>query len=171
MIDRNIGRIFNHKHGELNFDGLLVLMRDSGLYFEKRCLNNALGLATFDCIYLDLDVLNLYKDEFIYFVVLHEIAHGKRIRKMGKEGLIKNMIEPDLGIFSNHILSEEIFADRYACFNYRLLNKKPYLGKTQELYLDDKKNKYLIKLKKTHEAIGQSEDKYNDLINSYINEI
>lgn len=169
MIDESIKTLLNQKHGELNFKGLLTFMEDSGIEFRARKLSWPLGIAAFYCIYLDLTRLSKYHDKLTYFVILHEIAHYKRINKFGKEHYIKMLSIGDFDVFCGFIITEEIVADRYGCKLYYHLNKYSFpRGATQELHLVKNQDSYRRTAKQLFGVIQNSEEKYIELIESFL---
>ncbi len=120
MIDESIREALTKKinNSRLNFEGLLNLMENSGIDFKGRSLKGPQGISTFYGIYLNLGMFTHDDDEMIFYIISHEIGHYKRYEKVGKENIIKMLSLKDFDDFCNHVIEEEIIADRYACFVY-----------------------------------------------------
>jgi len=80
MIEESI-KVVLEKQGSLDFKPLYTHMENSGLVFKNQRLRMVMGIATYAGIYLDMEKFGQYTDESKYFVILHEMAHGKRIQK------------------------------------------------------------------------------------------
>lgn len=153
MLDLSITEFLNEYSTEaLNFKALLEMMQSSGIEFRNRRMIGPLGVATFYCIYLDIEKIKYScSDKMIYFTILHEMAHYKRICRMGKGTLIEMLSLEDQEAFCQHVIGEEIVADRYACYVYQCLNGKEYpRHMTQQLHL------------------SQAQDLYKPMINRYM---
>lgn len=169
MVDASIKNKLSQLNGRLNFDGLIEFIEQTGFVFKDRDLINAMGIATIDCIYLDIGKLKHYMDDFIFFVILHEICHFKRISKVGKIETIKLLSLEDFKEFNEHILGEEILADRYACRLFYRFNKKIYpYEMTQQLDQPKKKEEYKEIAKRYFGFIQNNEQRYDELIKSFI---
>ena len=59
---------------------LLSWMNSQGVPYKSRRLKGPMGFATFDGVYLNLDVILNYNPSLLFFVILHETAHYKRIK-------------------------------------------------------------------------------------------
>ena len=171
MIDESIKKALLEKHGKLNFKALLDFMESTGINYQNRKMRGPLGLATYHTVYINLDAINIYPDNLLYFIILHEIGHYKRIERMGgKDGVIKMLSIEDLDAFCEHIIGEEIFADRYACFLYQILTKAKFPREaTQNLHI-----KYVQERYKERSAIllfgkvKNNEEIYHQLIDSFL---
>lgn len=169
MVDISIKNKLSQLNGPLNFDGLIKFIELTGFDFKDRDLINAIGIATTDCIYLDIGKLRHYIDDFIFFVILHEICHFKRIAKIGKLETIRLLSLDDFNLFHEHILNEEILADRYACSLFYRFNKKIYpYEMTQQLDQPKKKKEYKNIAKRYFGFIQNDEQRYDELIKSFI---
>ena len=171
MIDESIKTALLEKHGKFNFNALLAFMENTGINYQNRRMCGPLGLATYHTVYVDLDCINQYPDNLLYFIILHETAHYKRIERMGgKDEVIKMLSIDDFEEFSKHVIDEEIFADRYACFIYQILNKKKFPREaTQNLHLKERQESYktnsVIRL---FGVVQNSEEIYNKLIDRFL---
>lgn len=169
MVDESIKELLREKHGELNFNGLLAFMEDSGIDFKARKMTWPMGLATFFCIYIDLARLSGYSDKFTFFVILHEIAHYKRMLKTGKEHLLNMLSLEDFDEFCADIINEEIIADRYGALMYHYFNKETYpKSYTQQLHLPSKQTAYASTARELFGVIKHSEENYLTLLNTFL---
>ena len=171
MIDESIKEALLAKHGDLNFKALLEFMESTGINYHNRRMRGPMGIATYYAIYLDLDAIASYFDKLLYFIILHETGHYKRIERMGgKDGVIKMLSIEDFDEFSDHVIGEEIFADRYACFTYQILNKSKFPREaTQNLHMKHVQEKY--KEKSTIHLFGvvkNNEEVYKQLLESFL---
>lgn len=171
MIDESIKTALLKKHGDLNFKGLLEFMESTGINYLSHGLDRIFGMATCYGIYLDLEKINEYHDNFLYFIILHETAHYKRIKQMGgKDAVIKILSNEDFEDFCGHVIGEEVFADRYACFVYQILNKEKFPREaTQNLHMKEVQERYkknsAIRL---FGVVKNSEEIYKQLVNSFL---
>jgi len=171
VIDESIKTALLEKHGKLDFNALLAFMENTGINYQNRRMRGPMGLATYYTIYVDLEYINQYPDNLLYFIILHEIAHYKRIERMGgKEGVIKMLSIEDFDVFCEHVIGEEIFADRYACFVYQILTKTMFpRGATQNLHIKGIQDRY--KEKSAIHLFGvvkNNEDVYHQLLESFL---
>jgi len=169
MVDEVIKIVLKEKHGELNFNGLLEFMEFSSIDFKARKLRGPMGIATYFCIYLDMDKIDTYHDQMLFFVILHEIAHYKRIAKVGKEHIIKMLSLEDFEEFCTHVITEEIIADRYGCYVFYLLNKNIFpRGATQQLDIDYRRIQYKNTAKYLFGQIQNNEENYKKVLESFL---
>ncbi len=168
MIDKSIKDILE-KDNDLDFKPLYELMEQSGLNFVNQKLLNVFGIATYGAIYLDMDKLIGYGDESKYFVILHEMAHGKRIKKFGKQWIIDNLSIENFENFVDSIVHEEIIADRYACYMLYKLTKQSFPRyQTQQLHLLGHKERYKGMIQHLFGVVQFDEAKYDKLFETYI---
>jgi len=100
MIDKSLKTALKKKKSDLNFKQLLEFMEASGIDFKDRKIKfNSLGIATMYGLVINSEELDRYDDRITFFVILHEIAHYKRIQKMGKDALIKALSAEDFDTF------------------------------------------------------------------------
>jgi len=168
------------KNRPLNIDGLIRLMEESDIEYLMADLNGPMGMATFNAVYINFNVISKYVTinkstehlKMLYFIILHETAHFKRIRKMGKDVMLKNLSLSDFNEFSEHIINEEVFADKYASIIYYKLNKFIYpKDYTQRLDNQQNKERYKEKTRSYFNVIQNDETKYNNFVNKFINKI
>lgn len=172
MIDESIIKCVNELDKSLNTKGLVSFMQNSGIVFKDRSLKGPVGIATTYCIYLDIDKLtNHFPDRILYFVILHEMGHLKRITKLGKDKIISLLSLEDFDEFCEHVIGEELIADRYGCYLFWLLNKQIYPRYlTQELYLPENKLEYRRPSKLLFGVVKNSEENYKELIKTLIHD-
>lgn len=169
MIDASIKKLLSKLDGKLKFNNLLKFIEDSGIVFKDRELKGPLGIATLDCVYLDINNLKRFNDRFVFFVLLHETAHFKRITKMGRAEMLNNLSLDDFDEFLSHIFFEEILADRYACRMFYHFNGDIYPWvQTQQLNLPSKQSEYYPMARNYFGKIQNDEKKYYELIEQFI---
>jgi len=170
MIDKSLKIALTKKNGRHNFKKLLEFMEASGIDFKDRKIKfNTLGVATMYGLFINSEELNRYNDSIIFYVILHEIAHYKRIQKMGKEALIKALSAENFETFFEHVVGEEIIADRYASLLYLWFNKETFPSIwTQELFKEDKRNNYRPIAARLFGVIKNDEENYKNLLESFL---
>lgn len=170
MIDESIIKILNNKESKLDWKGLLDYMESTGIDYQNKKLRGPWGIATFYCIFLDMDMICRYDDKLLYFIILHETSHYKRIiKKGGKDGVIKTLSEEDFDVFFNSVVEEEIVADRYASLLYYQFNKISWPREaTQQLNLGYKQENYVPIAKLLYGVVKNKEENYIELLESFI---
>jgi hypothetical protein len=171
MIDESLKTALLEKHGTLDFKALVAFMESTGINYQNRRMRGPMGLATYHTVYVDLAVINQYPDNLLYFIILHETAHYKRIERMGgKDVVIKMLSIEDFEEFCQHVIGEEIVADRYACFVYQILTKFRFPREaTQNLHMKHIQDRY--KEKSAVHLFGvvkNNEDVYHQLLESFL---
>jgi len=153
----------------LNFKGLIKLLESSDIEFVDSVLREARGMATIDKVHLNMDSLYNDDDKMFFFVILHEYCHGLRIKKMGKDAMITALSLDEFDDMAEHVIYEELLADRYASLKYYQLNKELFpFYRTQRLNETIQRVNYKNRIKPLHGVIQNSEEKYNELMNSFI---
>src|ERR1039458_4209361 len=113
-MDESIKIAFINKKGHIDLKPLIDLMEVSKIKFVNCVLDGPFAMATHLGIYMDVDnIVSSFNSNMIWFVVLHEMAHFRRIQKMGKDKVLEMFSLEDFDMFSDHIINEEIIADRY----------------------------------------------------------
>ena len=169
MIDIAILEKLIERNGQYNFTKLVDYLLDTGFVYQDRKLRGPLAIATLNGVLLDMSVIDRYHDKLVYFILLHETAHMKRINRMGKEMMLSNLSIEDFGEFTAHIFEEETFADRYACSLFYHFNKEIYPWyETQQLNLKYKQEQYEKMARMYYGKIQNNEEKYNEMINNFI---
>jgi hypothetical protein len=168
----------NLKNEELktyNVDGLISFMENSDINYYMADLNGPLGMATFDGVYIDVNNIirnTPCKSDFLYFVILHETSHMKRMKKIGKEEILKNLSLTEFNEFFEHVVNEELISDKYALINYYKLNKFSFpIFYTQQLNLTENKEIYKMTARGFFGKIQNDETKYNDFVKKFIKKI
>jgi len=119
------------------------------------------GLATIYGVYFDLDNLSENDEQLQCFIILHELAHYKSMSKDGKDKCISKLSEPDFDKFFNHVIDEEIKADRYASLCYKKLTGKTFpIWKTQQLNLPENQRRYEYVVRSIHKLNDGTEETY-----------
>mgnify|MGYP003634166369 FL=1 len=91
----------------------IQVITESGIVFEFIDFNvNALALTTPEKVYFSND-LSRFSDDFALYVVLHELAHAKRVAN-GKAPDLEVLIDEHFGNFFEKVMIEERIAERYA---------------------------------------------------------
>lgn len=169
MIDASIRTTFQEKHGELNFRGLLAFMESTGIPFKERGLRWQIGIATPRCIYIDFIRLSKFNDKITFFIVLHEIAHFKRIAKMTIPYMVEMLSNEDFEEFCSSIINEEIIADRYGCLLYKHFNQQEFpRAATQQLHLLERQLKYRATAYELYGTVKHSEENWINLLDSFL---
>jgi len=158
-----------HYESDLNFIGLLNLINEDKIDIKVRNLIKSGGIATFYEIYLDMSKLRFLDHDIRFFIICHEIAHYRKIKKDGVDFHMNKLSVNDLIELYEHILNEEIFADRYGNILYKHLNGRsfPY-EKTQKLNDYENRLKYIQTASYLLNRINNNEENYKNLINNYI---
>ncbi len=169
IIKTTLKDIHKNNHNRLEFINLLDYMEFLGIPFYNRRLVGAIGLATFDGIYLDIKKFNTYPNSVLFFVILHEIAHYKRFIRFGKAYMVKMISIDDFDIFFDYVVNEEMTADRYASFIYYKMNKEKYPKQyTQQLDDSYKKEQYKPIAKLLFGVVDNNEENYKKLLEGFI---
>jgi len=169
MIEKSIIKALKKRHGTYNFNGLIEYMQNTGYVYENLKLKGPLAIATLNGVLLDVYKLERFSDSLVFFIILHETAHMKRIDRMGKETMIKNLSIQDFKEFCNYLFVEEILADRYACRLFYHINKEVYNWcDTQELNIESKQKQYEPIARLYYGKIKNDCEKYNEVINDFI---
>jgi hypothetical protein len=148
---------------------IVQYMENSGVKYIDKKLNGYLGIATIYCVYLDIDMLKeRFNNRFVAYVILHETAHAKRIERMGLNNVIKMLSNDDFTLFSDHIINEEIVADRYVCHVFKRLTGHNFPREaTQQLNLKPNRDKYVIGTKKMFGKIT-NEETYKQYLEQFV---
>lgn len=153
----------------LNFKGVLPILGD--LEVHNNSLRGALGLATLYGLYIDIEKMlsNPYPKQMFLFIILHEIAHYKRMVKFGKEHYLTKLSRPDFEHFFDGVIEEEVFADRWASIMYYHLTGDLYpRDLTQQLDLKYNQLEYKSYCQQIFNKVDNNEDKYKELINTIL---
>lgn len=157
------------EHSHLDFKGLVAFLEEAEFEFVDVELVGPIGMATVDKIYLDYDKLDATDDQMVFFIILHEYCHGLRMKKAGKEATIASLSLDDFDKMFEHIVYEEILADRYGSLMYHKFNKESFpVYRTQRLTESGPKERYKQTIKPLHGMVDNDEEKYNKLMESFI---
>lgn len=150
---------------------LVCFMENSGVKYYLADLAGPLALASYYGVYIDINAIKnrTLNEMLFYFIIFHETAHMKRIKKMGKKQLLANLSTNDFNQFFEHVLEEELIADRYGCYIYYNMTKKEYPKyMTQQLDNEQNVERYKSVARNLFGQIENDEKKYKELINKFI---
>lgn len=170
MITENlkIHLLERDKKSDLKFQILVKLLDDSEYEFIGGKLMGPMGMATHKKAFFDLDRLEKTDDQMVFFVILHEYCHVLKIERLGKEGMINQLASENFDEFLNHIINEEIVADRFASIMYYTYNKKLFPKyRTQRLEEQLEKHKYISQVDDLFGKI-KDEESYDKILNLFI---
>jgi hypothetical protein len=158
-----------HYESDLNFIKLLSFIDDNNIPVVDSKLISAVGMATYYKIHLDLDSLDFQPPSLRYFIILHEIGHYKRLQKKGLEYHLHKLSSTNVNILYNHILNEEIIADKYGMFTFKRLTGVEYpYEMTQQLKDYENKVKFIDTAYSLIGKLNGTEDSYKIMIQQYI---
>lgn len=150
-----------------NTEPLIRLMDESDVSYHKTSLRGPLGMATFDAIHIDVD--RIRNDRMLYFIILHETSHYKRIQKFGVKKIIENLSDENFENFFQFLLNEELVSDRYGSLLFYKFNGQEYpKSLTQELTNEMNKNKFRHSARYFFGAVQNSEERYKKFMDSFI---
>jgi hypothetical protein len=91
-----------------------------------------------------------------------------KIERIGKYGMINQLATENFDEFLNHIINEEIIADRFASIMYYSYNKKQYPKyRTQRLDQQSQKDKYVSQVEDLFGKI-KDEESYDKMLNLFV---
>lgn len=152
---------------DLDFITLLDFIDKNNIPVVDSRLINILGMATFYQIHLDIDYLEYQPYKLRYFIILHEIAHYKRLHKKGLDFHLTNLSNSNIDELYNHILLEETIADKYGMFVYRKLTDDIYPYEMTQC-INENKLKLMDTAKSFIGVLDNNEDSYKAMIQKYI---
>ena len=127
-----------------------------------------MGMATYRKAYFDLGRLDETDDQLLFFVILHEYCHVLKIERLGKDNMINQLSTNNFDEFLNHIINEEIVADRFASMMYYCYNKRQYPRyRTQRLEEKSQKDKYVNQVEDLFGKI-KDEETYDKMLNLFV---
>jgi len=170
MITDNLKQELLSRHSTtLNFNALVEFMEESKVEFIGCELRNVLGMATGDKVRINMGVIGSQYADYLFFVILHEYCHTIRINRMGKKQLVESLSTENLDDLVDHVVGEEILADRYGSRMFFRFNNRIFPSdRTQRLHIKINKESYKNIVSGIHGKIQGSEEKYDKLINSFI---
>jgi len=107
------------KHTDQEFVDILMPQLDGVDIINASLASNLRGMATPDKIYIDVEdiIKRDGNDKYdLGFVILHELAHYKRIKKNGKSWFLNYVLNTDEDTYVKESNFEERFADRWSRF-------------------------------------------------------
>jgi hypothetical protein len=153
----------------LDFKGLVAFLEASEFEFVDCRLFNVVGMATVHRIHLDIDKLNNFDNQFVFFIILHEYAHGIRMKKMGKAKIISMLSLEDFDELFEHVVNEELIADRYGRAIFHKFNGEEFPWyRTQMLDMETRRDAYEHVVRMLHGVVDNDEEKYKMLMESFI---
>jgi hypothetical protein len=169
MINEAIKKFLESKPPQLDFRCLVKFMEDSNIYFVDSWLVSAVGMTTLDAIHLDLNKLMHQTDSMIYFIILHEIGHHKKMMKVGRGETIRKLSSDNFEEFTLNMINEEILADRYASRLFYKFNGVPFPAQlTQQLELKERRVSYRKNTLQYFGVVQNDINKYYELLKNYI---
>jgi hypothetical protein len=158
------------KLGELNYAALLTLIKDNNIDLIFAKILGGLGLTTPDKIYLDEGKLNCHRPDVVFFTILHEIFHYKRIKLLGNAFFVAQFSNENFDEFHQFVVNEENFADRYGRLIFFKFNKFPYpVEFTQMLHDEYYASRYKFITKQMFELFKtKGSDCYDKLYEEFI---
>ena len=156
---------------DLNFSSVFNILEESNITIDNSVLNDGLGLATLYGLHIDVDKIRSkhLPHDLIFFIILHEIAHYKRMLKFGKERYIKLLSRSDFESFFDGLIDEEVFADRWASLMFYKLNNKIYPRyKTQQLDKSEAQIQYRVHAYRLFGVVDNDEENYKKLIKNTV---
>ena len=158
-----------HYECDLDFIKLLSFINENKIPIADSKLINALGMATYYKIHLDIDHIEFQPHKLRYFIILHEIAHYKRLQKKGLDYHLSKLSSDNLKDVYEHIILEELIADRYAMKTFHTLIKEYYpYEETQRINDYGNKIKFMSSANALMGVLENNEDSYKKMINNHI---
>jgi len=160
------------ENSNLNFSGLVEFLENSEYQFSGAYLRGAAGLAIKNKGYFNIKIFEREIPQFIFFVILHEYCHIKRIDVMSEETMITYLTDENQDRLCDHVIGEEILADRFASLLYYHFNKEivpKYI--TQELDDDNKKRELIEDIKLSYGMVKDIESYHKLIEHVVINEL
>jgi hypothetical protein len=156
------------KLSKLNYSALLLLIKENNIELVNTKILGAVGITTPEKILLDQSKLNCYPSNIVHFAVLHEIFHYKRIKLLGKAAIVKQFSNTNFEEFHEHLVKEEIGADRYGRLMFFKFNRTEYpIELTQQLHYESYANRYK-RLSKQVFGLVKTEADYDKLFEEFI---
>jgi hypothetical protein len=173
MLKEELKNTLTDSLSEYNVDGLICFMENVDVEYYMADLRGPLAMATFEGVFLDIKKIKekawMGDTKLLYFVILHETAHIKRMTKLGKKEILRNLSLDVFDEFFEHVINEELIADRYGSYIYQKLNKEVFPKyMTQELHLDTNKERYKQNARGFFGRIQNDEKKYKELFEQFI---
>ena len=158
-----------HYESDLDFIKLLNFINENDYPIIDSRLINALGMATYYTIYLDIDYIEFQPYRLRYFIILHEIAHYKRLHKKGLDYHLSKLSSKNVQDVYEHIILEELIADKYAMATYYALTNSYYpYEETQRINEYENKIKFMNTANGLIGVLENNEDSYKTMIKKHI---
>ena len=159
-----------------DFHSINHIARESNIQLiDAELYSNIMGIATHKGVYLDIDkIINaVHGGQFDWnkalFILYHELAHAKRIKKIGDDEHIKRLTCDDVKDFCDYVIGEEIFADRWATRMFYRFNQELFpFNQTQGLWNKHMRKEYASRIKYDHEFIKNNAEDYEKVIGNYV---
>ena len=168
VITKNLDDLIN-LISEFDTSKLVNAIHESGVEIKLVDLHQAIGITTPDTIYFDKTNVKSISSKKLLFVILHEFAHYKRIKKanIDVDEFIKDSSEKE---YIKFVINEEIIADRYASIQFNNITKELFPSwDMQNLHLESKQKIYSDRLKAFYAYLQDNPElKYSDLIKTHI---
>jgi hypothetical protein len=173
-IDIKIGGM--GEYSGFNYVSVLEIAKENNIeLIDAKLVGGIMGIATHKCIYLDIDKIidTIQVGGFDWdkglFILYHEIAHYKRIKKIGDNEYLKRLTCDSVDDYCDYVINEEIFADRWATrmfykFNNMIIPK----NQTQGLWDKYIRKKYEKHIKWDHQLIRNNVEAYDKVISNYV---
>ena len=173
MLNKELKDALTQLIKKQNVDGLISFMENNDVEYHMADLIGPLAMATLEGVFIDLKRIMsrvfMNDTKLIYFVILHETAHMKRMKKLGKEETIKKLSLENFDEFFEYIIDEELIADRYGSYLFRKLNNEKFPSHlTQELNLTFNREKYKQSARRVFGRVQNDEKKYKELFEQFI---
>jgi hypothetical protein len=112
----------------LNFSGLLYYLASKDIKLESYIFpynyHFAVAMATEQAIFLNDERVSEFSDDSLFHILLHEVGHYLRTRKIGVGEMDEEVSRIETGAsFLNHVINEEKIAERFASIMFYRLNK------------------------------------------------
>jgi len=136
-------KFLKEKLNQLNYYALLSLIKENNIELVAAKILGCMGLTTPERIYFDENKLNCFHPSIVYFAVLHEIFHYKRIKLLGEPYFVLQFSNSNFNEFHRFVVNEEILADRYGRIMFHKFNKTKFpIEYTQMLDDEFNSNRY-----------------------------
>lgn len=156
------------KNSHLKFSELVACLEYSDFSFIGGTLAGPMGVATHKKAFFDIEMFLDTDDKMVFFVVLHEYCHVLKIERMGMDGMISMLGDDNFETFANHIINEEILADRFGKFMYYIFNNEVFPSyRTQQLDKQHYKDDYEYQIEYLFGKIKDKET-YDNMLNSIV---
>lgn len=111
---------------------------------------------------------NIITEDDLFFLLSHELCHYLRLKKYGKVYHLEKLTSNFFFQFSNFLINEEIFCDRFARLFFYIIKKHRYKGNfIRDFNSPIYSNYYLSSLRVTHKKLLEFSLDYNKVINDY----